>query len=244
MPKGNDLAEDLFYAVFNNVVASRAFASMGSGFAATGTPGSLYVSLHTSSPGIAGSQTTNEVGTGAWASYARQAVARASGAGGWTITDAAGDVVKVENASTISFAQNVTSSVTVKFAAVGTNSSGAGHLLYFAPLALATSQVFVVDDSVTNDNVTAVAHGLSLNDEVMFIDVVGAALPTEISESTVYYVQAVTNVDQFTIATTQSAGSPLALTNGSGRFAKVLQKTVGVNDTFSIDAGKLVILER
>src|SRR4051794_4223758 len=44
----------------------------------------LYVSLHTSSPGATGNQTTNEVSTGAYTNYARVAVARTSG--GWTVT--------------------------------------------------------------------------------------------------------------------------------------------------------------
>jgi len=44
---------------------------------------SFYVSLHTSDPGEAGDQTTGEI---AYTGYARQAVARASGAGGWTVT--------------------------------------------------------------------------------------------------------------------------------------------------------------
>lgn len=39
--------------------------------------------LHTSSPGDAGNQTTNEIG---YTSYARVAVARASGAGGFTVS--------------------------------------------------------------------------------------------------------------------------------------------------------------
>ena len=42
-----------------------------------------YVSLHTSSPGEAGDQTTNEI---AYTSYARVPVARATGTGGWTFS--------------------------------------------------------------------------------------------------------------------------------------------------------------
>lgn len=43
------------------------------------TAGSFYVALHTSDPGEAGTQATNEI---AYTSYARVAVARS--AGGWT----------------------------------------------------------------------------------------------------------------------------------------------------------------
>lgn len=52
-----------------------------SGLQNSATAGSFYVSLHSSDPGEAGSQTTNEV---AYTSYARVAVARTSG--GWTRT--------------------------------------------------------------------------------------------------------------------------------------------------------------
>ena len=38
------------------------------------TPGSLFLSLHTSDPGVTGDQTTTEVSTGVWPAYARQAV--------------------------------------------------------------------------------------------------------------------------------------------------------------------------
>ena len=61
--------------------------------AATSPFTNLYVSLHTSSPGAGGSQTTNEA---AYTSYARVAVARTSG--GWTVTGSS-----VVPAATVSF---------------------------------------------------------------------------------------------------------------------------------------------
>lgn len=84
----------------------------------------LYVSLHTSSPGASGSQTTNEA---AYGSYARVAVARNSG--GWTITNNS-----VSPAATIVFPTAASGSETETHFGVGTSSSGAGNLLYYGTI--------------------------------------------------------------------------------------------------------------
>lgn len=80
----------------------------------------LYVSLHTSDPGEAGSQTTNEI---AYTSYARVAVARTSG--GWTVSGNS-----VSPAANIDFPAGTGGSGTATHFGVGTLSSGAGQLLY------------------------------------------------------------------------------------------------------------------
>lgn len=85
---------------------------------------SLYVSLHTGDPGEAGSQTTNEC---AYGSYARVGVLR-SGAG-WTVTGNA-----VENAALVQFPSCTSGSETATHFAVGTDSSGAGQILYSGAL--------------------------------------------------------------------------------------------------------------
>lgn len=104
--------------------------------------------------------------------------------------------------------------------------------------------MFTSDDSLSNDTLIIPSHGYSVNDELYFISVVGGTIPTEVTEGTTYYVQAVTDADRIQIATTQSAGSPLALTNGSGRIAKSLSKTITQNDIPEIAAGKIVIIDR
>jgi hypothetical protein len=91
--------------------------------------GSLYVSLHTGDPGEAGSQTTSE---SAYTNYARVAVAR-SGAG-WTVAANA-----VTNAAEIAFpACGVTGSTITHFG-VGTDSAGAGVLLFSGTCSLVVS---------------------------------------------------------------------------------------------------------
>lgn len=95
----------------------------------------LYVSLHTSSPGAGGNQTTNEA---AYISYARVAVART--AGGWAVTGSS-----VSPVANISFPAATGGTETETFFGVGTAASGAGKLLYFG----AISPTIAVTTSVT-----------------------------------------------------------------------------------------------
>lgn len=115
MSKGNTFENDLLKLIFNGT----AIANIADNAAASPLT-SLYVSLHTGDPGEAGSQTTNEC---AYTSYARVAVAR-SGVG-WTVA-----TNTVTNAALIQFPQCTGSSETATYFAIGTDSSGAGKILY------------------------------------------------------------------------------------------------------------------
>lgn len=116
------LENSLLLLLFNNTT----FANVGdaTGLVGSTVAGSLYVSLHTSDPGEAGSQTTNEC---AYTSYARVAVAR-SGAG-WTVS-----TNTVTNAAQVQFPQATGGSETATHFGVGTASSGAGQLLFKSAL--------------------------------------------------------------------------------------------------------------
>ena len=118
MSKSNSWENGLLLLLFNNTN----FANVGdaTGLRGSTTAGSLYVSLHTADPGEAGSQTTSE---SAYTSYARVAVAR-SGAG-WTVSSNS-----VSPAAAITFPAGTGGSGTVTHFGVGTDSSGAGTLLY------------------------------------------------------------------------------------------------------------------
>ena len=118
MSKGNTFENELLLLVFNNTAI--ALIGDASGLQPSATAGSLYVALHTSDPGEAGTQTTNEA---AYTSYARVAVAR-SGAG-WTVTGNA-----VTNAALVQFPQCTGSSETETHFSIGTASSGTGKILY------------------------------------------------------------------------------------------------------------------
>ncbi|MBP6564001.1 MAG: hypothetical protein KA200_00150 [Burkholderiales bacterium] len=84
------------------------------------TAGSFYISLHSDDPGEAGSQTTSEVN---YTSYARVAVAR-SGAG-FSRTGST-----IENAALVQFPQCTGGSSTATHFGIGTDSSGAGNLIF------------------------------------------------------------------------------------------------------------------
>lgn len=122
MSKSNACENGLLLLVFNNTD----FAGIGDagGLQNSAAAGSLYVSLHTSDPGEAGSQTTNET---AYTNYARVAVARSDS--GWTVTNN-----QVQNAAAINFAACGASGATLTHFGVGTDSSGAGTLLYSGAL--------------------------------------------------------------------------------------------------------------
>lgn len=81
--------------------------------------GSFYISLHTSDPGEAGNQSTNEA---SYTGYARIAIART--AGGWTRS-----VSTISNTALAQFAQCTGGSATVTHFGIGTDSAGAGNLL-------------------------------------------------------------------------------------------------------------------
>jgi len=125
MSKSNTWESDLLLLVFNNTNAG----SIGdaTGLRGSSTAGSLYVSLHTADPGETGDQTTSEA---TYTSYARVAVVRSSS--GWTISGTA--PTQAANAATVSFPKCTGGSHTVTYVGVGTDSSGAGKLLYSGAL--------------------------------------------------------------------------------------------------------------
>lgn len=141
MSKSNSWENALLLLLFNNTNA----ANIGdvTGLRGSSTAGSLYCSLHTGDPGEAGSQTTSEC---AYTSYARVAVAR-SGAG-WTVTNNS-----VSPAAIVAFPAATGGSETATFWGVGTDSSGAGTLLYSG----AISPTVVISSGVTPRLTTASA---------------------------------------------------------------------------------------
>lgn len=114
MSAGNTFENDILKLIFN----ATAIANIADN-AASSPLTNLYISLHTSDPGEAGDQTTNET---SYTSYARVAVARTSG--GWTVTNNS-----VSPVATISFPACTGSTATITHFAVGTASSAAGKLL-------------------------------------------------------------------------------------------------------------------
>jgi len=118
MGKGNTFSNDLLKLIFN----ATAIANIADN-AVSGPLTNLGVSLHTSSPGAGGNQTTNEA---AYPSYARVSVARTTG--GWT----AASSQSTSPVANIDFPTSTGSpSETETHFAVGTDTSnGTGKILY------------------------------------------------------------------------------------------------------------------
>ena len=135
--KSNSLETGLLALIFN----ATAYANVAQNAAAPLT--NLYVSLHTSDPGEAGDQTTNEI---SYTSYARVAVIRTSG--GWTVSG--NTAVPVAN---IDFpASTGGAGGTVTHFAVGANTTGeAGRIFYFGTV----TPNIVVSNGVTPRLTTA-----------------------------------------------------------------------------------------
>jgi hypothetical protein len=120
MPKTAQFAEDLEKLIMQ----ATAIANIADN-AASSPATNYYVSLHTSSPGTGGDQTTNEI---SYTGYARIAVARTSG--GWTITSGV-----VNPTSPITFGtMTAGAGGTVTYIGIGKASSGTGYLMYFFPV--------------------------------------------------------------------------------------------------------------
>ena len=118
MSKSNAMENGLLLLFFNNTD----FANIGDagGLQNSVAAGSFYFSLHTGDPGEAGTQTTSEI---TYTSYARVAVAR-SGAG-FVVT-----ANSVSPAAAVTFPAGTGGSGTATHFGLGTDSAGAGTLLY------------------------------------------------------------------------------------------------------------------
>lgn len=130
MAKSNSL-EDAILELLLNATAIANLADNASVSPAT----NLYVSLHTSDPGEAGDQTTNEA---TYTSYARVAVDRTGS--GWTVVGGS-----ATNDSEITFPTSTGGSNTVTHIGIGRESAGAGFLMYKA--ALTASKLIETDDT-------------------------------------------------------------------------------------------------
>lgn len=115
MSKGNTFENDLLKLIFHGTTIANLADN-----AASGPLANLRVAAHTSDPGEAGAQNTNEASYGA---YARVNVARSTA--GWTIS---GNTVNPTAA--IPWPAATSGSQTLTHWSVGTATSGAGKILY------------------------------------------------------------------------------------------------------------------
>jgi hypothetical protein len=119
MAKSVITCNNLLKLIFN----ATAWANMADN-AASSPYTNLYVGLYTADPGTGNSQTTNET---SYTNYTRIAVLRTSA--GWTVA-----TNTAVNAALIQFPQCGATGATLTYVAIGTNSTGAGNVLYSGAL--------------------------------------------------------------------------------------------------------------
>lgn len=228
MSKGNTFENELLLHIFQN--ADIALIGDAAGLQNSAAAGNLYVSLHTAEPGEAADQTTNET---AYTNYARVAVARS--VAGWTV---AGN--QVSNAGAVTFPLCGLTGATITHFGIGTDSAGAGKLLYSGPLGTVVQGPFTAIDA--GDLITIPGHTLAVDERVAFYPAFGSSLPTGITEGTIYWVKTVAGND-ITVSTTQG-GATLNITaagDGVAIEASVLAVASGITPSFAI--GSLVVVE-
>lgn len=125
MSLGNSAENNLMLHLFQNA----AWANVGDAVGIRGSTvaGSFFVSLHTASPGEAGTQITSEA---AYTNYARVAVARS--AAGWAVSATA--PTQAANVAATTFPQSTSGPETESDFAVGRDTAGAGEILWYGTL--------------------------------------------------------------------------------------------------------------
>lgn len=118
MAKTNAYETDLLELIFNGTT----LATLAEDYSGSPAQTNLYVSLHTADPTDAGNQSSSEA---TYTGYARVAVARTGSPASWVVTGN-----KVNPASVITFGSPTSGPETITHFGVGTDSTGAGYLLY------------------------------------------------------------------------------------------------------------------
>jgi hypothetical protein len=196
------------------------------------TAGVKFVGIHTlTDPGTGSTANAGEA-TGGTPAYARLAAT-------W---GAAGSRVK-SNTNTFTF--DVPAG-TYGFFTLWNAGTGnlAGNYQGYIPFggASAIKGFFSVDTTLTNDQFLSPGHGMADGDRVMLFDVFGAALPTGVSEGTIYFVVS-SAANTFKVSTTL-AGAAVDLTavgGGEGYFQRVIPETYGAQGQVTAAAAALVL---
>lgn len=225
--KTNSLETDWLKHYFQNA----AITTLGdaSGVLPSATAGSVYLSLHETYPGEAGSQTTGET---TYTGYARKAVAR--NATEWPTAN------PMLNANAQNFpASSSAGPNNIYFVGIGRSVSGAGVLDYIAPCGVELGEgTATVADVITIPGLS----GVAALDEIAFFAPPKDALPAGITAGTIYFVKTVSGND-ITISAT-SGGATLDITAAGGVLAwKMVKLAVTNGITPQIAASALSIKE-
>lgn len=117
MPKATTFCSDILNLVLNATNIANIADNT-----ATGPVTMLYISLHSSNPGVGGSQLTGEVG---YSSYSRVSIQRSSTSPTWSVSSGS-----ATNISACNFPQCGISGSAASYVAIGISGSGAGKVLW------------------------------------------------------------------------------------------------------------------
>jgi hypothetical protein len=188
-----------------------------------------HVGVHQLTDPGTGTNATGTEATGGSPAYARQAV---------TWGAAAAEVKQNTNAITIDLPAGTYGFITFWNANTGNTNNYRGY----APINGTVRGFFSVDTTLTNDQFLSPGHGLSDGDRVLLFNVLGTALPTGVSEGTVYFVVN-SAANTFKVSTT-SGGAAVDLTavgGGEGYFEKIIPETFGAQGQLTIAASALTL---
>ena len=179
-------------------------------------------------PGTSTNATGTEA-TGGSPAYARQAV---------TWGAAASEIKQNTNTITIDLPAGTYGYLTYWNASTGNTNNFRGY----APINGTVRGMFTIDTTLTNDQLLSPAHGLVNTDRVTLYNVFGTALPTGVTEGTVYFVVNSTS-DTFKVSTT-SGGAAIDLTavgGGEGYFEKIIPEVFASQGQFTIASSALTL---
>lgn len=182
--------------------------------------GATHGSLHTAYS----SSGANEV-TGGSPAYARKAATWAAASGRAKATSA-------------SMVFDVPASTTVRWVGFW-DAVTSGNFLGMTPNGGGTPEAFTVP-VIADDTLEAPAHGLSDAQMVVVWAVPGVALPTGLSEGTVYHVRDATTDDLKLAAT--AGGAAINITAvGSGFLQRIVEETFGAQGTHSVTTATMTL---
>jgi len=178
-----------------------------------------FVSLHTGDPSTTGA---NEA-TGGSPAYARKAIT-------WSAASAG------SKAASNSPVFDVPAG-TYYYMGFWTLSSG-GTWAGYVPLgSTARRAISVVAADLAGNTIQSPAHGLTTDNRVVFWSTIGAALPTGLSEGTVYWVIATgLTTDVFEVSATQGGAAVDITAIGDGDVQKLTPETFAAQGTYTATA--------
>lgn len=229
MPKTTSAIQNYLKLLFQNTT----WANIGdaTGIVGSTVAGSLYASLHSAAPGLAGTQSTSEL---SYTGYARVAIAR-SGAG-WTQSSA-----QVVPAATITFGQRTDAGAAVEalFWGVGRALAGVGELLYYGPLTGA-NLTYAATAVATTDTIVVPGSAYSVNDRIVVLPAAQSTMPAGLTDGTIYYIKTASSTS-YTLSLTAGGAVVDITADGACLVAKLSTLTIGQNTTPSLTTASVIV---